>query len=178
MPSTRLKRRKSPSNRLGMTDTHPLDVGNTPAKRNGATRLAASLRLAPRLAAHCLIRAYQLTLSGLIGRQCRYLPSCSSYTDEAIVRHGLYAGTVMGVARLCRCHPWGNHGFDPVPESLPAGHSWARPWRYGDWRGPQHCEDISCEEISSQEENLLPNAAEATRRRRSSSRGSFGCTII
>ncbi len=51
---------------------------------------------APRRAAHALIRFYQLTLSSLVGRQCRYLPSCSSYTDEAIQRHGLWAGSWMG----------------------------------------------------------------------------------
>ncbi|TAL84023.1 MAG: membrane protein insertion efficiency factor YidD [Beijerinckiaceae bacterium] len=101
------------------------------------------LGLLSRRAAHYLIRAYQLSFSLLLGRQCRYLPSCSTYTDEAIARHGLGPGAVMGLARICRCHPWGNHGFDPVPEHLPAGSSWLRPWRYGDWRGPLHCEDIA-----------------------------------
>ncbi|HYA74422.1 MAG TPA: membrane protein insertion efficiency factor YidD, partial [Roseiarcus sp.] len=50
-----------------------------------------AVRLAPRRFAHALIRFYQLTLSSLIGRQCRYLPSCSAYADEAIQRHGLWA---------------------------------------------------------------------------------------
>jgi hypothetical protein len=53
---------------------------------------------APRRAAHALIRFYQLTLSSLIGRQCRYLPTCSAYADEAIRRHGLWAGSWMGLA--------------------------------------------------------------------------------
>ncbi|MGB8278690.1 MAG: membrane protein insertion efficiency factor YidD [Methylovirgula sp.] len=100
------------------------------------------LHLFPRRAAHYAIRAYQLSLSAFLGRQCRYLPSCSAYMDEAIVRHGLWAGGFMGLARLCRCHPWGSHGFDPVPESLPAGSSWLTPWRYGDWRGPLRCDEI------------------------------------
>lgn len=83
-----------------------------------------------RQAAHGAIRAYQLTLSGLIGRQCRYLPSCSDYMDEAIARHGLWAGGWMGTARLCRCHPWGGAGYDPVPVSISA-QPVLRPWRYG-----------------------------------------------
>jgi hypothetical protein len=89
---------------------------------------------APRHAAQALIRGYQLTLSSLIGRQCRYLPTCSAYAGEAIERHGLWAGSWMGIARVCRCHPWGGAGYDPPPARLPADASWARPWRYGRWR--------------------------------------------
>jgi len=89
---------------------------------------------APRLAAHGLIRIYQLTFSSLLGRQCRYAPSCSAYTDEAIQRHGVWAGGWMGAARICRCHPWSASGFDPPPEAAPANASWFAPWRYGRWR--------------------------------------------
>ena len=96
----------------------------------------SALALAPRHAAHALIRAYQLTLSSLIGRQCRYSPSCSAYTDEAIGRHGVWAGSWMGLARVCRCHPWGGAGYDPPPASLSPRASWMRPWRYGRWRPP------------------------------------------
>lgn len=90
-----------------------------------------------RSAARGFIRAYQLTLSALVGSRCRYLPTCSAYVDEAIARHGLWAGGFMGVARLCRCHPFGGAGFDPVPLEPPANAHWLRPWRYGVWRGPQ-----------------------------------------
>jgi putative membrane protein insertion efficiency factor len=83
---------------------------------------------------HMLIRFYQLTLSSVLGRQCRYLPTCSHYLDEAVERHGLWPGGWMGVARLCRCHPWGGHGFDPVPSDLPNNAHWLRPWTYGRWR--------------------------------------------
>ena len=91
----------------------------------------SALVFGPRRAAHALIRFYQLTLSSLLGRECRYLPTCSAYTDEAIQRHGLWAGSWMGLARVCRCHPWGGSGYDPPPPRLPLRASWARPWRYG-----------------------------------------------
>lgn len=68
-----------------------------------------------------LIRLYQLTLSALIGRRCRYLPTCSDYAMEAIDRHGAWRGLWLGAKRVCRCHPWGGDGFDPVPETLPQG---------------------------------------------------------
>ncbi len=77
------------------------------------------------------IRLYQWTLSPLVGRHCRYAPTCSRYADEAIARHGAWAGLWMTAARLARCHPWGASGFDPVPDELPAGACWYKPWRYG-----------------------------------------------
>jgi uncharacterized protein len=64
-----------------------------------------------------LIRTYQLTLSALIGRRCRYLPTCSDYARHAIEKHGAWRGFLLGLARVSRCHPWGGDGFDPVPET-------------------------------------------------------------
>jgi putative membrane protein insertion efficiency factor len=83
-----------------------------------------------RISAHFVIRAYQLTLSAIAGSHCRHLPTCSAYMDEAIARHGLWAGAAMGIARLFRCHPWGTSGFDPVPKTLPGDARWWLPWRY------------------------------------------------
>ncbi|MGV2979744.1 membrane protein insertion efficiency factor YidD [Camelimonas sp. ID_303_24] len=91
----------------------------------------------PAYAGMALIRAYQLTLSGLIGRQCRHLPSCSAYTSESIGRFGLWAGGWMGLARICRCNPWGTHGLDFPPSQPSARARWWAPWRYGRWRGVQ-----------------------------------------
>jgi putative membrane protein insertion efficiency factor len=47
---------------------------------------------------------------------CRYIPSCSEYAREAVEAHGAWRGSGLAVRRLCRCHPWGGFGFDPVPE--------------------------------------------------------------
>lgn len=62
-----------------------------------------------------IIRFYQLTLSALIGRHCRFAPSCSEYAREAIGTHGALRGSWLAARRLCRCHPWGGSGYDPVP---------------------------------------------------------------
>ena len=72
-----------------------------------------------------LIRAYQLTLSPLLallvgpGGGCRFEPSCSRYCAEAVEKFGIYRGGLLGARRLCRCHPWGGYGYDPVPDELP-----------------------------------------------------------
>ena len=92
----------------------------------------------PRLAARGLITAYRLTFSDLVGYDCRHLPTCSAYADEAIGRFGLWAGGWMALARLCRCHPLGTSGLDFVPSSLPGRSRWYLPWRYGRWRGTNH----------------------------------------
>jgi putative membrane protein insertion efficiency factor len=61
------------------------------------------------------IRLYQLVLSPLLGRNCRFSPSCSSYAIEALGRFGIVRGGILAVRRLGRCHPFGSSGFDPVP---------------------------------------------------------------
>ena len=62
------------------------------------------------------IRAYQYTLSPWIGRSCRFTPSCSNYTMQAIMTHGCVKGILLGAWRIARCNPFGKWGFDPVPE--------------------------------------------------------------
>jgi len=64
-------------------------------------------------------RAYKVTLSPWIGRQCRFLPTCSDYAAEALIRHGPWRGGYLAARRLCRCHPWGGSGYDPVPVASP-----------------------------------------------------------
>ncbi len=93
------------------------------------TRLGRVVK-APLLGA---LAAYRYAVSPLLGVNCRYLPSCSDYSREAIEKNGAWKGGWLTLARLCRCHPWGNHGFDPVPDLSGERHSLA-PWRYGRWR--------------------------------------------
>ncbi|MRX27956.1 membrane protein insertion efficiency factor YidD [Kangiella sp. HZ709] len=63
-----------------------------------------------------LVRLYQLTLSPLIGNQCRFAPTCSNYSIEALEKHGACKGSWLTVKRLARCHPGCEGGCDPVPE--------------------------------------------------------------
>ena len=62
-----------------------------------------------------LLRAYQYVLRPLLGRSCRFMPSCSDYAIEAIERHGALRGTFLALRRIARCHPWHPGGYDPVP---------------------------------------------------------------
>ena len=62
-----------------------------------------------------LLRAYQLTISPLMGPRCRFYPSCSNYALEALRVHGAAKGSALAARRVCRCHPWNEGGFDPVP---------------------------------------------------------------
>lgn len=62
------------------------------------------------------IRAYQLFLSPVLGSSCRFEPTCSSYALEAINKHGSLKGSWLGIKRICKCHPWGKEGYDPVPD--------------------------------------------------------------
>jgi putative membrane protein insertion efficiency factor len=62
------------------------------------------------------IRLYQRFLSPLLGKNCRFVPTCSAYTFEAIERYGFMEGILLGAKRILRCGPWSPGGFDPVPD--------------------------------------------------------------
>jgi putative membrane protein insertion efficiency factor len=66
-----------------------------------------------------LVTGYRWLLSPVLGSNCRYCPSCSEYAIEALRRHGALLGLWLTLRRMLRCHPWGGHGYDPVPP--PAG---------------------------------------------------------
>jgi hypothetical protein len=62
-----------------------------------------------------LIRFYQLSISPILGQNCRYSPTCSQYSIDAINKHGALKGGWLALKRIFSCHPWGGNGYDPVP---------------------------------------------------------------
>lgn len=67
------------------------------------------------------VRVYQMTISSWTPSSCRFTPSCSAYAVEAIETHGALRGGWLTLRRLGRCHPWGGHGYDPVPAGREGG---------------------------------------------------------
>ncbi len=63
---------------------------------------------------------YRYAISPLIPSRCRYTPTCSEYTLEALEKHGPLYGSWLSLKRIVRCHPWGSHGYDPVPHTRPS----------------------------------------------------------
>jgi putative membrane protein insertion efficiency factor len=61
------------------------------------------------------IYIYKYTLSPILPNSCRFVPTCSTYSIEAFKKHGVIKGFLLTVKRIGRCHPWGGHGYDPVP---------------------------------------------------------------
>lgn len=92
-----------------------------------------SISCAAKAVAKAPIHIYRWTLKPLIGWECRHLPTCSEYALEAIDRNGAWRGSWLSLSRICRCHPWGTHGYDGVPDIRGEHHPLA-PWRYGRWR--------------------------------------------
>ncbi|PTQ82896.1 membrane protein insertion efficiency factor YidD [Nitrosomonas ureae] len=62
-----------------------------------------------------VIKGYQIVISALLGQSCRFYPTCSNYTIEALELHGVLRGSWLAIKRISRCHPWNPGGFDPVP---------------------------------------------------------------
>ncbi len=65
-----------------------------------------------------LIKLYQIIISPLLGQNCRYLPTCSEYSTQSIKEHGVIKGITLSIKRIAKCHPWGGHGYDPVPKKV------------------------------------------------------------
>tara|TARA_B100000965_G_C19387614_1_gene667459 strand:- start:377 stop:601 length:225 start_codon:yes stop_codon:yes gene_type:complete len=60
------------------------------------------------------INLYKYLISPLLGNNCRYLPTCSEYTKESIIKYGVVKGFWLGLKRIAKCHPWGKGGYDPI----------------------------------------------------------------
>ena len=75
----------------------------------------------PKRGLMALVRGYRLLLSPWLGSSCRFEPTCSVYSLQALEQHGAAAGSYLTVRRLARCHPWCEGGLDPVPQELPRG---------------------------------------------------------
>ncbi|MCC8360783.1 MULTISPECIES: membrane protein insertion efficiency factor YidD [Salinimicrobium] len=65
-----------------------------------------------------LVRFYQKVISPFTPATCRYTPTCSQYSVEALQKHGAFKGSWLSIKRIASCNPWGGHGYDPVPEKL------------------------------------------------------------
>jgi hypothetical protein len=65
-----------------------------------------------------MIKLYQKLISPFFPSSCRFQPTCSHYTKEALLSHGFFKGSYLGVKRILRCQPWGGSGFDPVPKKI------------------------------------------------------------
>tara|TARA_B100000965_G_scaffold377590_1_gene371768 strand:+ start:424 stop:663 length:240 start_codon:yes stop_codon:yes gene_type:complete len=67
------------------------------------------------------IKGYKILISPLLGHSCRYLPTCSEYSIEALKKFGLIKGTFLSIKRILSCHPWSKGGFDPVKKEIRDG---------------------------------------------------------
>ena len=65
-----------------------------------------------------IIKIYQLIISPILGQNCRYLPTCSEYTVQSLKEFGIIKGLGLSSKRIMKCHPWGGHGYDPVPKKM------------------------------------------------------------
>lgn len=91
---------------------------NTP-DRSAAAVPPAGLALLPRRVLMALVQGYRYLLKPWLGNACRFEPTCSAYSLQALARHGAAAGTWLTAGRILRCHPWCAGGHDPVPEARP-----------------------------------------------------------
>ena len=91
-------------------------------------RAVQYVSLAPRNACIAVLSLYRAVISPLYGDVCRYYPSCSGYTLQALQHHGVFRGVWLGTKRIARCHPWAEGGIDDIPAP---GHTHAIITRFG-----------------------------------------------
>jgi putative membrane protein insertion efficiency factor len=89
--------------------------GALKAPLKGSTSRPGAYADAARVAVAGVVRIYQLLVSPWLPPSCRFSPTCSEYTRQALLKHGILRGTWLALRRLSRCHPLGSGGYDPVP---------------------------------------------------------------
>lgn len=89
-----------------------MEKTNSDKKPNGFVK---TLLLVLSLPFIFLVKLYQWIISPWLGNKCRYTPTCSHYSIEALKKYGPLKGSWLTIKRISRCHPWGGHGYDPVP---------------------------------------------------------------
>lgn len=89
---------------------------NRQASKNNLLKIPSLLLIS-------LVNGYRYLVSPYIPSRCRYYPTCSSYAHEALLKYGAIKGSWLSIKRLARCHPWGDSGYDPVPEKCSCSHS-------------------------------------------------------
>ncbi len=99
-------------------DAHPRLLADTPDAPASAAGARARTPLA--FVLRGLVLVYRWTISPLLGPSCRYYPTCSAYALDAIDEHGAVRGAWLATKRICRCHPWHDGGYDPVPRRADA----------------------------------------------------------
>lgn len=91
-----------------------MDLGHfLKGKSVDSMSLVSTLRSLPSLMLVGMIRGYQRIVSPHMPASCRFVPTCSEYSIQALRKYGLFKGIVLSVHRVLRCHPWGGHGYDP-----------------------------------------------------------------
>ncbi len=108
----------------------------------------------PTRIALAVLSFYQIFISPFLGPRCRFAPSCSEYAAEAVRRYGLGGGGFLSIKRILRCHPFGGHGYDPVP------HDWT--WRDWTWR-KGHAQSSRICDVSSRHTHDLSHDSKAGR---------------
>jgi len=98
---------------------YPRKPGTLVLRRGGNRETDGAMLNRPMI---LLVRGYQLLISPFLGNNCRYMPSCSAYTIEAMEKWGAWRGLWMGIRRVSRCHPFHEGGYDPVPDPDERGH--------------------------------------------------------
>jgi putative membrane protein insertion efficiency factor len=83
--------------------------------KNQFMRVLKAVSLALSLPFVLLIKLYQWIISPWLGPSCRFTPTCSQYAIEALKKYGPLKGAWLAIRRISKCHPWGGHGYDPVP---------------------------------------------------------------